>query len=101
MLAGQVALITGGGTGLGKAAARELHNCGASIVICGRREEVLEAACGEIGERASHVPGDVRDAESAAAIVATVLERHGRLDMLVNNAGGQYFTPAEAIVLKG
>jgi hypothetical protein len=101
LLDGQVALITGGGTGLGKAAAKELVACGADVVICGRREEVLEAACAEIGERASYVSGDVRDAESAAAIINTALDRHGRLDTLVNNAGGQYFVPAESIVLKG
>jgi citronellol/citronellal dehydrogenase len=99
LLAGRVALVTGGGTGLGRAAARELAACGADVVICGRREEVLASAAAEIG--CSWVAGDVRSAEDAAGIVGACLERHGRLDVLVNNAGGQYFVPAEAITAKG
>lgn len=102
LLDGQTVLITGGGTGLGKAAARELVACGASVVIAGRREEVLSAACDEVGdERISSVVGDVRDEDDAARLIDTVLERHGALDVLVNNAGGQYFVPAEAIQAKG
>jgi citronellol/citronellal dehydrogenase len=101
LLDGQVALITGGGTGLGKAAAHELARCGASVVLAGRRAEVLDAAAAEIGPAASTVVGDIREDDSAAAILDTVLERHGRLDVLVNNAGGQYFVPAEAIAARG
>lgn len=101
MLAGRTALVTGGGTNLGKHAAIELAACGASVVIAGRREDVLAAAVTEIGERGSHVAGDIRSEEDAARIVDTVLERHGRLDVLVNNAGGQYFVPAEEIAAKG
>jgi citronellol/citronellal dehydrogenase len=100
-LAGSVALVTGGGTNLGKAAATELARCGAEVVIAGRREDVLEAAAGDIGPRCSWIGGDIREQESARAIVAGVLERHGRLDVLLNNAGGQYFVPAEAISEKG
>ncbi len=101
LLDAQVALVTGGGTGLGKAAGRELAACGARVVIAGRRSEVLEAACAEIGERCSAVTGDIRQDPDAERIVDTVLDRHGRLDVLINNAGGQYFAPAEAIELKG
>jgi citronellol/citronellal dehydrogenase len=101
MLAGRVALITGGGTNLGKAAAIELARCGAEVVIAGRREDVLEAATNEIGERASWVTGDIRERDDAETIVRAALERHGRLDFLLNNAGGQYFVPAESIVPKG
>lgn len=97
----RVALITGGGTNLGKAAAVELARCGASVVIAGRRAEVLEAAVGEIGERCSWVARDIREREGAEAIVRAALERHGRLDFLLNNAGGQYFVPAESITSKG
>jgi citronellol/citronellal dehydrogenase len=98
-LAGRVVLVTGGGTNLGRAAAHELVRCGAEVVIAGRREEVLAETAGAIG--ASYVAGDVREPEQAAHIVGTVLDRHGRLDVLVNNAGGQYFVPAEAIEPKG
>ena len=101
VLDGQVCLVTGGGTGLGKAAARELVACGARVVICGRRAEVLEAAAGEIGDGCAWVSGDVRDPAECARIVDFCTERLGRLDTLVNNAGGQYFVPAEAIALKG
>lgn len=101
VLEGQVAVVTGGGTNLGKAAASELARCGASVVIVGRRQEVLEEAAGEIGTRCMCVPGDVRDREGAQAIVRAVLNRHGRLDFLLNNAGGQYFVPAEGIAIKG
>lgn len=100
-LAGRVALITGGGTNLGKAAAAELVRCGAAVVIAGRREDVLSEACAEVGEACSWVSGDIRQADDAARIIDTVLERHGRLDFLLNNAGGQYFVPAEGITTKG
>jgi citronellol/citronellal dehydrogenase len=101
LLDGQVVLVTGGGTGLGRAAAAELLACGASVVICGRREEVLAETTTALGSRCSFVAGDVREAADAERIVDACLERHGRLDTLVNNAGGQYFVPAEAIALKG
>ena len=99
LLDGQVAVVTGGGTNLGKAAAAELVRCGASVLIAGRREEVLEAAAEEIG--CSYVVGDVRDVDHARGIVQAALDRHGRLDLLLNNAGGQYFVPAEGITDKG
>ena len=98
-LAGRAVLVTGGGTGLGKAAAAELRRCGAEVVICGRREEVLAATAAELDLH--HVAGDVREAADSERILRFALERCGRLDALVNNAGGQYFTPAEAIEPKG
>jgi citronellol/citronellal dehydrogenase len=97
----RVTLVTGGGTGLGKAAAAELAACGARVVIAGRREAVLAAAAEEIGPAVTIVAGDVREPADAERIVRECLERHGRLDVLVNNAGGQYFVPAEAIAPKG
>jgi len=101
LLAGRVVLITGGGTNLGKAAAVEVARCGAFVVIAGRREEVLAEAVEDIGPLGSYVVGDIREPEQAARIVAETIERHGRLDTLVNSAGGQYFVPAEDIVAKG
>ena len=100
-LAGQTALVTGGGTNLGKAAAAELGRCGAAVVIAGRRPDVLEQAVAEIGENCSYAVGDIRDGGGQEQLIRTVLERHGRLDFLLNNAGGQYFVPAEAIAQKG
>ena len=101
VLSGQVALVTGGGTNLGKAAAAELASCGAEVVIAGRRAEILEEAAREIGNGCSFVAGDIRDRSGADAIVGACLERHDRLDFVLNNAGGQYFVPAESITTKG
>jgi citronellol/citronellal dehydrogenase len=101
LLDGRVTLVTGGGTGLGRAAAQELIACGATVVIAGRREEPLADTVEDLGARASYVVGDVRDEADAERIVRSCLDRHRRLDVLVNNAGGQYFVPAEAIEPKG
>ena len=100
-LANRVALVTGGGTNLGKAAAAELVRCGASVTIAGRRQDVLEAAAEEIGDGCTFAVGDIRQTEGQESLVRAALERHGRLDFLLNNAGGQYFVPAEAIAQKG
>ena len=124
MLAGTTALVTGGGTGLGKATALELARCGARVTIAGRREDVLVEAAAEIGELVGRraggaaldegssasragggelrtVVGDIRERDDARRMIATVLERDRRLDLLINNAGGQFFSPAELIVAKG
>lgn len=101
LLAGQSAIVTGGGTNLGRQAAAELLACGASVVIAGRRAEVLSETAAVLGDRCSWVSGDIRDPSDAARIVAAAVDRHGGLDVLVNNAGGQYFVPAEAIAAKG
>ncbi len=100
-LEGRAAIVTGGGTNLGKAAAAELVRCGAHVVIAGRRAEVLEPAAAELGERCSWVAADIRERAGAERIVATALERHGRLDLVLNNAGGQYMVPAESLATKG
>ena len=93
LLEGQVVLVTGGGTGLGRAAAAELVACGASVVIASRREDVLAAAVEELGDRASYVAGDVREPDDAERIVHACLDRHGRLDVLVNNAAASTSCP--------
>jgi citronellol/citronellal dehydrogenase len=101
VLAGKVALVTGGGTNLGKAATAELARCGATVVIAGRREEVLREAAGELGDKCSWAVADIREPDGTERLVRGVLEQHGRLDFLLNNAGGQYFVPAEGISRKG
>ena len=100
-LDGRVVLVTGGGTNLGKQAAAELVAAGARVVIAGRREEVLGETAVQLGERCSFVAGDIRRADDATRMIETAREGHGRLDVLVNNAGGQYFAPAEEIAAKG
>ena len=98
---GKVALVTGGGTGIGRATALELARTGAKVVVCGRRPEPLEAVQAELGEDCLAVPTDVREPEQVAALVDRTLERFGQIDVLVNNAGGQFLAPAEEISLKG
>jgi NAD(P)-dependent dehydrogenase (short-subunit alcohol dehydrogenase family) len=102
LLDGQVAVVSGGGTGLGRATALELAACGATVVVCGRRGEPLEetASLAEEG-RCEAVVCDIREEDQVEALVDGVLERHGKVDVLVNNAGGQYMTPAEDISPKG
>src|SRR3954447_19494490 len=107
LLEGRTAVVTGGGTNLGRAAASELHACGARVVIAGRTEEVLAATAGEIG--CDYVVGDIRDpagggggrAPARAGAGAIAAAAGPSLDLLVNNAGGQYFVPAESITAKG
>ena len=101
LLEGRIALVTGGGSNLGRASAIELAACGARVVVAGRREDVLAETCELIGPRASFVAGDIRRDDDAERIIRECLQRHGRLDVLVNNAGGQYFVPAESIEPKG
>jgi citronellol/citronellal dehydrogenase len=106
LLSDRVVLVTGGGTGLGKATAMELARCGARVTIAGRREEVLGEAAAEIsaataGGEVGTAIGDIREMAGARSMVEGVLEREGKLDVLVNNAGGQFFSPAEQIAAKG
>lgn len=102
ILDGQVAIVSGGGSGLGRATALELAACGATVFVCGRRSEPLEETA-ELADGARCVPlvCDVRDEVAVDACVEHVLQRMGRVDLLVNNAGGQYLAPAEEITAKG
>src|ERR687888_1342107 len=102
LLDGQVAIVTGGGGGLGRATALELAGCGATVVVCGRRREPLEETVARAeGDRCEAIECDIREEDQVEALVDRVLERHRRVDVLVNNAGGQYMTPAEDITSKG
>jgi NAD(P)-dependent dehydrogenase (short-subunit alcohol dehydrogenase family) len=101
LLAQQVIVVTGGGSGLGRAAALELSACGATVVVAGRRMEPLEETSSLCERTCEAVVCDIREEEQVAALVDGVLERHGRIDTLVNNAGGQYMSPAEDLTAKG
>jgi citronellol/citronellal dehydrogenase len=100
-LQGQVIVVTGGGSGLGRATAQELTACGATVVIAGRRAEALEETAALCEGTCEPIVCDIREDDQVAAFVDEVLDRHGRVDTLVNNAGGQYMTPAEDITAKG
>jgi citronellol/citronellal dehydrogenase len=100
----QVCLVSGAGSGLGRETALELTRLGAVVVGCGRREEPLE----ETARLAEGLAGsfeyeslDIRDEGAVERLFDGLLERHERLDVLVNNAGGQFLSPAEAITPKG
>jgi citronellol/citronellal dehydrogenase len=104
LLDGQVCVVSGAGSGLGREAALELVRLGATVVACGRREEPLaETAALAAGMAGGfeHEILDIREEEPVGRFFDALLERHGRLDVLVNNAGGQFLSPAEAITPKG
>lgn len=102
ILAGQVAIVTGGGSGIGRATVLELAAAGAKVVTCGRRVEPLRdtVALGPAGA-VEAIGCDIREEAEADALVDQVLERHGQIELLVNNAGGQFLSPAEDITPKG
>jgi citronellol/citronellal dehydrogenase len=104
LLDGQVCVVSGAGSGLGRETALELTRLGATVIGCGRRPEPLVETAG----LAEALPGsfeheelDIREEDAVGPFFDGVLERHGRLDVLVNNAGGQFLSPAEAITPKG
>jgi citronellol/citronellal dehydrogenase len=101
---GQVVIVTGGGSGIGRCNAHELAALGAAVAIVGRKPEKLAAVRAEIeaagGVCSTHVC-DIREEAVVRDTVAAVLQRHGRIDALVNNAGGQFPSPMAAISAKG
>ncbi|MCO4763063.1 MAG: SDR family oxidoreductase [Myxococcales bacterium] len=104
LFAGKVALVTGGGTGIGRCIAHELAFLGAHVVVAGRRPDPLEQTVAEIaqsGGAASAIVLDIRDQEAVLSQVTQIVADHGSLDLLVNNAGGQFMSGAEDIRPKG
>ncbi|MFF0501276.1 SDR family NAD(P)-dependent oxidoreductase [Nocardia aobensis] len=100
----KVCVVTGGGTGLGRATARTLAALGAHVVVCGRRSEPIASTVDEIheiGGTAWSSSLDIRDEDAVEGFVDQVLQRYGPIDVLVNNAGGQFHSPAENITPKG
>jgi len=101
---GTVAIVTGGGSGIGRATAHELASLGASVAIVGRQQEKLDRVRDELAQYDRNVSThacDIRDEAGVAAFVAEILAIHGRIDFLVNNAGGQYVQPLKELKLKG
>lgn len=101
---GQVILVTGGGTGIGRCIAHELASLGALVIVAGRRPEPLQSVVAEIRAaegRADAMVLNIRDREAVDAAVAGLVETHGGLHGLVNNAGGQFATPAGDLKPKG
>ncbi|XP_071346834.1 peroxisomal trans-2-enoyl-CoA reductase [Trachinotus anak] len=105
----KVAVITGGGTGIGKAISAELLELGCSVVIASRKAERLEAAAQEMRQkippsspaRVTPLLCNIRNEDEVKALVSSVLKQYGRIDFLVNNGGGQFSSPAEHMSSKG
>lgn len=101
LLANRVALVTGGGSGIGKGIVEALVAHGARVVIVGRSRERLDAVTAELGASCVAEAADVRDAVAIDAVVARTVEREGRLDVLVNAAAGNFLAPAAQLSSNG
>ncbi|KQL49749.1 hypothetical protein AN963_08550 [Brevibacillus choshinensis] len=104
LLREKVAIVTGGGTGIGKQIAQELGRSGAKLVITGRRKEVVEATMQEflaLGIETRAISTDIREPQQVQRLVDYTVESFGRIDILVNNAGGQFPKKSEEISPNG
>ncbi|HJL20434.1 MAG TPA: SDR family oxidoreductase [Sandaracinaceae bacterium LLY-WYZ-13_1] len=105
ILAGKVAFVTGGGSGICKGIARALMAHGADVAIVGRTAERLEASAAELAEATGReclaAPADVREPEKVEAALDATLERFGRLDVVVNGAAGNFLCPAAQLSYNG
>ena len=100
-LSGKVAIVTGGGSGIGRQMAHGLADAGAELVLCARKVERCEEAARELPTRALALPCDVSDPDSVNAMVARALDEFGHVDILVNNAGTVWGAAPEDIPLEG
>jgi citronellol/citronellal dehydrogenase len=104
LFAGQHIVVTGGGSGIGRCTAHELAALGATVTLIGRKSDKLERVAGEIAEDGGTADWhalDIRVEEDVGKVVAAIVAAHGRIDGLVNNAGGQFPAPLAAINQKG
>lgn len=104
LLTGQTIVVTGGGTGIGRCIAHEVASLGATAVILGRRDHALKQTVEEIhgmGGNAHSYQVDIRDEEASREIVTNIVERHGAISGLVNNAGGQFPSLAKDLSSRG
>lgn len=99
-LSGQVALITGGGSGLGYATAKCMAAAGAVVVIMGRREDVLQRACAELGEAVHYIVHDITDVDAARPVIDRIVRDYGSIDIIVNNAGRHCKKTVEEICIQ-
>jgi len=102
--AGKIALITGAGSGIGRCCAHELASLGAKVILLGRDVAKLDCVVAEIredGGSADLVICDIREEQAVRQVVEQIVTHHGRVDLLVNNAGGQFPAPLESISAKG
>jgi len=102
--AGQTIIITGGGSGIGRCTAHELASLGAKVILLGRTQQKLDNTAAEITHDGGVVATyalDIRDEDKVISTISSIIELHGRIDGLVNNAGGQYPAPMASITKKG
>jgi citronellol/citronellal dehydrogenase len=104
LLAQRVILVTGAGSGIGRCVAHEAAHLGATVLLVGRKRERLEATASEIladGGAAEVAPCDIRDEAAVTALIADLVARHRVIHGLVNNAGGQFQSPLDALTSNG
>jgi citronellol/citronellal dehydrogenase len=104
LLQDKVALVTGGGSGMGRATALELARCGAHVAVLGRRPQPLLDCAGEMrsfGRDVLAIPADIRETDQIELAMSAIKRAFGKLDILVNNAGGQFAAPARDLSNKG